>query len=149
MKTKKKLLFILFVAALTLPFLSNAQNLSFREEPKPDTPKTGWQPIKLDDKGVNLKDGVEFYFKKGDCPYGIIALLKFINKNTYSVNVSYQINAESPVVEIMLPASKTLEGSCEIVGGDLSKLRIKLPEAKEEQQKMKQYSIAHIFVVKN
>ena len=147
MKTKKNIAIILFVATLMLPLISNSQNLSFREDPKPQ--KVGWQPIKLDDKGSNLQNGVEFYIQKGNCPYGIIALLKFANTNNYPVKVSYQVSAESPIIEVTVPASKTLEGSCETIDGSFSKLLIKLPEAADEKNKTKQYLSTHIFVTKN
>ena len=149
MKTKKAFINILFVASfLMLPIFSNAQNLSFREYPakKSQEKKVGWQPVTMTKEGSNVKNGVEFYSQKGDCPYGIITLVKLVNTNNYAMKVSYKTSPESPVVYIMVPASATIEGSCATVEGNLSKLIIKMPEKEEDQKKTSEYLIANVAV---
>ena len=147
MKTKKYLIFILFAVILLKPILCKSQSLSFKEPEKHNPVKAGWQPLVLDTK-TNVLDGVEFYAQKGDCPYGVTLLLKLVNANNYSVKVSYQASPESQIVNVLLPASATLEGSCNTIEGNLSKLLIRVPEKKEDKQKIKQYLTSHISVSK-
>ena len=151
MKTKQNLLVICIMAAMMQPFLSNAQNLSFKEAPvaKHHEEKVGWQPVKLDEKGSNVQNGVEFYSQKGDCPYGIITLAKLVNTNNYAIKVTYQVSPESPIVNVLVPASGTIEGACATTEGNLSKLVIKMPETEDAKKKTTQFLLSHIVVSRN
>jgi len=149
MKTKKNLLVVLFIIAMTLPFLSKAQtnnkSLEWATQPK----QVGWKPVKLDDKGNNVQNGVEFYSQKGECINAQnVSLAKLVNTNNYAVKVSYQISADSPVINVRVGASATVEGSCSTTDSNLAKLAIPMPVAKtdEEKQKNREYIRAHIVV---
>lgn len=112
--------------------------------------KSGWQPFKLAVDGNNVQNGVFFFSQKSDCNSRQVAFLKLVNSNTYSVNVSYRISAESPTVNIKLPALETIEGSCSSTDANLLKLIIDLPKDKseEERKKIKEYIKLHIVVSK-
>ncbi len=151
MKTNQKLILVCMMAAMMQPVLINAQsNVAFRAAPLEGQKekKIGWQPVKLDDKGSNVQNGVEFYSQKTDCNGSIVNLGKLVNTNNYAVKVSYQISADSPVINVRVGASATVEGSCSTTDVNLAKLAIPLPVGKtdEEKQKNKEYMHTHIVV---
>lgn len=149
MKTKKNLIFAFIMIALIQSVYTRAQDVA-----KPmaiqNEQKSGWQPFKLAVDGNNVQNGVTFFSQKSDCNSGQAALIKLVNSNTYPVNVSYQISAESPVVNINMSASITIEGSCSSTDANIVKLVIDLPKDKteEERKKMKEYIKLHIVVSK-
>src|ERR1039457_1589689 len=138
MKSNQKLILLGMMAAMMQPIFLNAQNLSFKETPAAK-PAVGWQPVKLDDAGSNVQNGVEFYSQREDCVAGKVTLAKVVNKNTYAVKVAYQVNPESAVVYVLVPAATTLEGSCSVTDGNLGKLIIRLPENADAKQQSKQH----------
>lgn|ERR1035437_5506590 len=175
MKTKKNLLVALFVIAMMQPILSKAQSLAYKNSTsdKPEEKKVGWQAAKLDDKGTNVRNGVEFYAQHTKCSTKKVTspekttfdaphhhsvtpdmyvsepvnLVKLINTNTYAVKVSYQTNDFSPVVNILVPPSTTIEGSCGTTDNNLAKLVIPpLGKTAEEKEKNRAYMKAHIVV---
>jgi hypothetical protein len=150
-KTKRNLVAVFIVAAMMQPLLSNAQTASHKESPvaKHNEEKAGWQPVKLDDKGSNVQNGVEFYSQKGECANGKVTLAKVVNTNNYAVKIAYQVSPESPMVNVLVPASTTMEGSCAITDGNLGKLVIKLPETGDAKKNSKQHLLSHIMVSKN
>ena len=149
MKTKQNIFVSLIVIALLLPFIGKAQgNLSWKET-TPKQEKKGWQPVVLDDKNNNVKNGVEIYAQKGDCPFGIIRLVKLVNTNKYAVRLSYQISPKDQLIRVLVPAAATIEGSCADTEGNLAKLVIRMPEESEDaQKKTKEYILSHIEVSK-
>jgi hypothetical protein len=150
MKTKRNLVIAFAVATLMLPLFSKAQNIARKEAPVvKHEEKVGWQPVKLDDKGSNVQNGVEFYSQKGDCPSGKVTLAKLVNTNNYAVKISYQVSPESPMVNVLVPASATMEGSCSVTDGNLGKLVIKLPETEDAKKKSTQHLLSHLVVAQN
>jgi Ni/Co efflux regulator RcnB len=152
MKTKRNLVIVFAVAAMMQPFLSEAQTVARKESPvaKHNEEKAGWQPAKIDDKGGNVQGGVEFYSQDAECMTGKVKLLKLVNTNNYATRVSYQQSADSPVVNIAVAASTTLEGICGTADGNLAKLVMNPPVglSKEQKQKNKEYLQTHIVVSK-
>ena len=151
---KSKFLVLFFLVAITQPFISKAQN-HFSVENRPvrqggsiEKQKTEWNTFKVDEKGNNAISGVEFFSKKGFCNSEKVNFVKLINTNNYAVKVSYQISAESEVVYVTVPASVTIEGSCEATDGNVSKLVIKALESDEAKQKAKVYMRSHLTVSK-
>lgn len=136
------------VAAMMQPLSFMAQSQNSAAKRHEDT-KTGWQPVKLDDKGSNVQNGVEFYSQKGNCNSGKVTLAKVVNTNNYAVNISYQVSPESPIISILVPASATMEGSCAVTEGNLGKLVIKLSETGDAKNNGKQHLLSHITVSKN
>src|ERR1700752_1336090 len=117
MKTKQNLVFAFITAAMMQPFLFKAQTNGFKDASvaRPhghSEQKTGWQAVNLDGKGNNIKNGVEFYNQSAECNSAKVKLLKLVNTNSYAVKVSYQLSAESAQVNVLVPASATIEGSC-------------------------------------
>ena len=150
MKTKQNIFVSLIVMALFLPFIGKAQgNLSWKET-TPKQEKKGWQPVVLDgNNNNNVKNGVEIYAQKGDCPFGIIKLVKLVNTNNYPVRLSYQISQKDQLISVLVPAATTIEGSCADTEGNLAKLVIRMPEESEDaQKKTKEYILSHIEVSK-
>lgn len=149
MKTKKKLIVVFIMAAMMQPVFTKAQSVA-KPAAKQNEQKTGWQPTKLGIDGNNVQNGVTFFNQKSDCNSQQVVLVKLINANTYPVNVSYQISAESPVVNVKMSASVTLEGTCSTTDANLVKLAINFPKDKTEEEikKMKKYLNSHIIVSK-
>lgn len=155
MKTNQKLILAAMMAAMMQPLVFKAQtNVRFRD-PLPNavaTPgkKIEWKPVKLNDAGSNVQNGVEFYSQTRGCPtIGKVTLAKLVNTNSYAVKVSYQVSPESPVENIIVPPSLTVEGSCVMMNGDFSKLVIKLPDNEEAAKQSKQHLLSHLVVSKN
>ena len=149
MKTKQKLVFLIILAALIQPFVFKAQCMSFRQSEEPSgEKKTGWQQAKLDDKGTYVKEGIEFYSKKAECAPNKVTLLKLVNTNNYPVKVSYQLNPDSSIVNVMVGAAATIEGSCMVTNGNLGKLILNIPIglSDAEKQKNKDFMRSHIIV---
>src|ERR1035437_4038740 len=69
MKTNQKLILVCMVATMMQPILSKAQSLAYKNSTsdKPEEKKVDWQAAKLDDKGTNVRNGVEFYAKHTKC----------------------------------------------------------------------------------
>jgi hypothetical protein len=147
MKTKQNLAIVCIIATMMMSFLSKAQvtNKPWGEVEKA---KQGWQSVNLDGKGNHVQGGVEFYNQKSTCNSKEVTILKLVNLNNHSVKVSYQQSAESPVVNILVPASATIEGVCGVADGNLAKLVITplTPKTDEEKQKNKDFMRAHITV---
>lgn len=155
MKTNQKLILVGMMAAMMLPLFVSAQNnIAHSESPavKHNEEKVGWQPVKLNEQGTtasNVQNGVEFYAQKSDCNGSTVSLAKLVNTNSYAVKVSYQVNPESAVVYVLVPAAATIEGSCTITEGNLGKLIIRMPIAPGAAKQSKQHLLSHIVVTKN
>jgi len=176
MKTKQNIVIVCIMAAMMQPFLFKAQSIAYRNSPsdKAVEKKVSWQAVTLDDKESNVRNGVEFYTQDAKCitkkatspekaafdaPHHhsvtpdmyiseSVILAKLVNTNTYSVKVSYQTADFSPVVNILVPPSATIEGSCGTTDNNLAKLVIMPPAGKTEEEKQKNaaYIKAHIVV---
>ena len=176
MKTKQTLAIVCMVAAMMQPMFFKAQSPAYRDAPTDnhEQKKVGWQSAKLDDSGNNVRNGVEFYTQGAGCTtkkttsaekttfdaphhHSVtpdmniteqVTLVKLINTNTYAVKVSYQTADFSPVINVLVPPSATIEGVCGTTDTNLAKLVITpLPsKTDEEKQKNSAYLKAHIVV---
>lgn len=113
--------------------------------------KPNWEPFKLGVDGNNVQNNVAFFTQKSDCNSKQVVLVKVVNSNTYPVNLSYQISAETPVVEVKIPASITLEGTCSSTDANLVKLVVDFPKGKTEDEikKIEEYTKMHLVVSKS
>ncbi|MBS1647525.1 MAG: hypothetical protein JST67_09315 [Bacteroidetes bacterium] len=145
MKTKNHFIFMFFV--LVAPFFIKAQTAAYKDEHNHSHDE--WQALKFAD-GSNEKDRVLFYTKGTECTGEHLTLAKIINRNPYMVRLSYQLNAKSPVENVMIPANGALEGSCTAADANTAKLSIRLPEGKtkEEQEKTNAFILSHISISK-
>jgi hypothetical protein len=129
--------------------LSNAQEQArpvFKEATL-SHPAELWKAFKLNEEGNNVLNGLHFYTVKVDCNSGKVKLLKLVNVNNYPVKFSYQMSPESPVITVMVPASVSIEGSCNTSDANLKNLVLPVPTEKNEQvMKNKEYMRAHISV---
>ena len=144
MKTTLTLITVLF--ALFKTSVCHAQYQVFREATVAH-PQEVWNPVKLDDTGNNVINGLHFYAVDTDCNSKRVRLIKLVNTNPHPVELNYQLSAESPVVKVTVPASKTIEGSCNSADSNIQNLIIVIPEAKpEDEKKNKEYIRSHISV---
>lgn len=110
-------------------------------------PAEVWKPIKLSEDGNNVMNGLHLYTVKSECNSERVSLIKLVNVNAYPVKFSYQLNAESPVINVMVPASVTIEGSCNSTDANIRNLIITIPADKTDQFKRnKEYMRTHISV---
>lgn len=151
MKSKQNLVIVYIMAAMMQSFFCGAQNLIHQDSPaiKHSEEKIGWQPVELDDKGSNVKNGVEFYSQKTTCGPVAITLAKLVNTNPYAVKVSYQLNSEAPVMNVVVQPSSSLEGYCGASGNE-SKLLLNPPLGKtvEERKNIDNFIKASVLVNK-
>jgi|SRR6185437_1586492 len=151
---KQKLVIVLIMVAIIQSFTVKAQTNEFKSTASVARPGNatvaGWQLLKFDDKGTNVKNGVQFYFEKAECSGAKVLLIKLFNTNSYAVNVSRQVSAEAPVVSVLVPALTTIEGSCTVTDGNLGKLIFTPPvtNTDEEKQKSNNFIFSHIIVTK-
>jgi len=146
---KRGFINLFFVALLMQSLAFKAQELAMSNvhvAKQHEETKLAWERAKLDDKGNYIINGVEFYSKKTNCHSEKVMLAKLVNTNNYSVKVSYQLNPESPVIYLRVPASSTIEGSCEATDENGAKLTIKMPETEDAKQKIKKHLLSHIIV---
>ncbi len=141
----------LFSLTITLLFFSvflNAQNIVYKEATV-SRPAEFWKPITLLN-GTNTQNGVSFYMTKAECNSTNIKLLKLINENPYAVIFSYQLTASDPIVNVMVPASVSIEGSCNPSDENASKLILLSKENKikteEKTKENKEFLLSHISV---
>lgn len=137
------------MAAMMQPFIFMAQGSSHGDGATIARPASDWLRVKFDNKGgSNVKNGVEFYSKKVNCNAEKMTLAKLVNTNAYAVKIAYQISPETPTMYVLVPASATIEGSCEVKEGNLGKLVFKLPETTDAKQNEKnnQYILSHITI---
>lgn len=146
MKTK-----FTFIALLSMFLNSNLSQAQEQARPvfKEATlshPAELWQPFKLNADGNNVMNGLHFYTVKSECNSQTTKLLKLVNVNAYPVKLSYQLSPDSPVINVMVPASKTIEGSCTTTDANLKNLVITIPAEAEQFKKNKEYMRSHISV---
>ena len=151
--TKQNFVIVLIIAAVMQSFTIKAQNDGFKSSAtvaRPGTTVAGWQPFKLNDKGTNALNGVDFYIEKAECSTGKAILIKLFNTNNYAVKVTYQTSADRPLVNVLVQALTTIEGSCTVTDGNLGKLVVTPPAAAtdEAKQKNKEFLRTHITVTK-
>jgi hypothetical protein len=161
-KAKQNLLVVCIMAVMIQPIITKAQSTTkpWSKSESNNTNNTstanknqtkieGWQFVNFDGKGSYVRNGVEFYKQSAECNSAKTNLLKLVNTNNYAVKVSYQLSDISPVVNIMVAASATLEGACGVTDGNLAKLVINNPpvgKTDEEKQKNKDFFRSHIVV---
>lgn len=143
---KANFLLTALLAVGLLPLAVKAQNPVYKESTLAH-PADSWEPVKFAD-GTNLKNGVTVYIHTGECNGAKVKFLKLVNMNNYPVKFSYQVTAESPVVEMSVPALKTVDGACNVTDANLAKLTVTVPVSKspEENKANKEYIRSHIEV---
>ncbi len=87
-------------------------------------PSELWQSLNVSKEKTNIIDGVQFYSYDSECNKSKITLVKLINTNKYPVKLSYQLTANSPIVQLSIPASFSIEGSCSSINENEKKLVI-------------------------
>ena len=149
-KVKQNLAIIFVITIIMQSVLAKAQNALSPVRPTESTKMPTWNPIKLSQDGKNILNGVYFYSQVTKCNSTKVTLAKVVNSNIYAVNVSYQLSDNSPIINVIVPASSTLEGSCSTTDENLAKLVVSPPDAKtnEEKQKISDYINSHITVTK-
>ncbi len=148
MKTKNSFYTLLFVVAMIQPLFFNAQNVTFKQASVAH-PAFTWKPVKITGNNEsNLLNGVEFFSHKELCNSQEVTYLRFVNKNSYPVTVSYQTSSENPVVYVKVPGSTGVEGSCTANDENAAKLVLSFPIgiSDTEKQKMRDYILSHIVV---
>ena len=147
MKTNFTLITLLFLSLQISLCKAQEQARPVFKEATLSHPAELWKPFKLNEEGNNVLNGLHFYTVKVDCNSGKVKLLKLVNVNNYPVKFSYQMSPESPVINVMVPASKTIEGACGTTDANLANLVLKVPAEKtEEIMKNKEFMRAHISV---
>lgn len=147
MKTKFTLIGLLFFFLQTNLSHAQEQARPVFKEATLSHPAELWKAFKLNEEGNNVLNGLHFYTVKVDCNSGKVKLLKLVNVNNYPVKFSYQMSPESPVITVMVPASVSIEGSCNTADANLKNLVLPVPAEKNEQvMKNKEFMRAHISV---
>jgi hypothetical protein len=138
------------VFLMSCSFSMSAQNLVYKEATV-SRPAELWKPFTLLN-GTNIENGVSFYITKVECNSTKTKLLKVINGNPYPVILSYQLSSSQPIVNVTIPASVSLEGSCNNSDANLAKLSITAnthkSENETEKNDLKQFMLSHITVTK-
>ena len=142
------------IAVITLlilcPLFFKAQNIVYKDATV-SRPAELWKPFVLMN-GTNIENGVSFYFIRPECTSEMSKLLKVVNENKYAVIISYQFSPSHPTVNITVPASISIEGACNSIDDNLTKLVITPPNLKNatesEKSEMKQFLLSHIMVTK-
>lgn len=144
---KSKLVFYV-LCFLMFHLVSKAQGPVYKDATV-SHPADLWTAVKLAN-GTNVLDGVSFYIHDGECNSTKIKLLKIVNANNYSVNFSYQLTASHPIVNVLVPASFSIEGFCDSSDGNILKLVVEPPIAKNEVEKklMREFLLSHVFISK-
>jgi hypothetical protein len=148
--------FILVILLLFLTFgfsyaqmgvLISPQDSPVLREAPMEQPTELWKPFKLNDGSNNVLNGVHIFHVKGECNAEKVALIKLVNTNPHPVKFSYQLSPQNPVVEVVVPASTNVEGSCSATDSDIKKLVIAVPAEKTgETKKNKEFLHSHISV---
>ncbi|MEO8761529.1 MAG: hypothetical protein ABI388_09005 [Bacteroidia bacterium] len=155
-----------------------AQGPAYRGSPSDnhEQKKVGWLAAKLDGNGSSVRNGIEFYTQNAGCitkksapkepiqnssfdthyhtltPDMYITeqvdLVKLVNTNNYAVRVSYQESDFSPVINILVPPSSTIEGACDSKDDNLAKLLIKKLPIKADDEKQKNRIKSSLAVTK-
>ena len=114
-----------------------------------------WQPMYLTVSGGNQIDGVEGFFAQDMCNSEPVILVKFINHNTYNVNISWSdgiftsdakwINKSEikDIKKITLSAQNEIAGDC---SGLSSYLVIKIRDILPEVAKFKRYNASSLVI---
>jgi hypothetical protein len=144
---KSKLIFCV-LCFLMFRLVSRAQEPVFKEATL-SHPADLWTAVKLVN-GINVLNGVSFYIHDGECNSTKIKLLKIVNANNYSINFSYQLTATQPIVNVIVPASFSIEGLCNSSDENILKLVVTPPVTKSEAEKklMREFLLSHVFVTK-
>lgn len=143
---KSNFLLTALLAMGLLSFSLKAQNPVYKESTLAH-PADSWEPVRFAD-GTNIKNGVTVYIHAGECNGTKVKFLKLVNMNNYPVKFSYQVTAENPVVELTVPALKSLDGTCGAADANLAKLTVTVPVPKspDENKLNKEYIRSHIEV---
>ncbi len=141
----------LFSLTITLLFFSvflNAQNIVYKEATV-SRPAEFWKPIILLN-GTNAQNGVSVYSTKAECNSTNVKIIKLINENPYAVIFSYQLSETSPAINVIVPASLSIEGKCNSIDENLKKLVITPTNDKnnEENKDTKQFLKSLITITK-
>ncbi len=137
------------IAAIIIFFnidTARAQSPVFKEATL-SHPAELWKPFKLSEDGNNVLNGLHFYHVKSECNSTKVSFIKLVNVNAYQVKFSYQLSSESPVVNVIVPPSVTIEGTCNSIDNNIKNLVITIPGDKpEEAKKNKEFLRSHISV---
>ena len=139
--------YVLVVLLYTLLKASNcfSQNPVYKKATV-SHPSELWQSLNLSKEKTNIIDGVQFYSFDTECNKSKVTLVKLINTNKYPVNLSYQLTANSPVIQLSIPASFSIEGSCSSTNENEKKLIIDSSDIKTSDKT--EYVRFHISVSK-
>lgn len=150
MKTNKNFLVIGIMSISMFMWSNHVKAQGGFKEASVAHPAQSWNPVKLGADGGNIQNGVEFYSQNTNCGSGKVKLVKLVNKNNYAVKVSMQSSATSSAVNIMVPASATIEGTCSATDGNIAKLVMTPPVAttNEEKQQNAEFFKSHVVVSK-
>lgn len=126
----------------------NAQSPVYKEATL-SHPVELWEPVKLSNDGGNILNGVHFYGHIGECNSEKVKFVKLVNLNPYSVKFNYQLSETSPVVTVIVPASLSIDGSCESTDQNLKKLVLIIPSVSNDvAKKNKEFLQSHISITK-
>ena len=129
---KKIYVSILFTVAFLNSNFYKAQNQLYKESSISQLAES-WNPIKLDEAGNNILNGVHIFQHNTECNSEKVRLIKLVNVNAYPVKFNYQLSESSNAVSVVVPASFSIEGSCSTLDSELKKLVFVIPEAKTEE----------------
>ncbi len=145
---KSNLFIIVFSIFISTSLFVKGQNLVFKDATV-SRPAQFWKPFVLAN-GTNIEKGVSFYVTKTVCDSVKTKFMKLINENPYAVIFSYQLTASDPIVNVLVPASVSIEGSCNPSDENASKLILLSKENKikteEKTKENKEFLLSHISV---
>ena len=144
---RSKLIFFV-LCFLMFHIVAKSQNQVYKEATI-SHPAELWNSFKVAN-GTNVLDGVSLYTHDGKCSSTAVKLVKIVNLNNYPVSFSYQLTANHTIVNVLVPASFSIEGSCDSSDENISKLVITVPVAKNEAEEklMREFLLSHLFVSK-
>ena len=126
----------------------NAQNPVYKEATL-SHPAELWESVKLANDGSNILNGVHFYGYIGECNSVKVKFIKLVNLNSYPVKFNYQLSETSSVITVSVPASVSIDGTCESTDQNLRKLVVTIPSVNDEvAKKNKEFLQSHISVTK-
>jgi hypothetical protein len=166
MNFKIKLAPTLILLFMIIPFIGFSQSMNKIAEVKATRAiqEQIWKPINKfpdynnmmqtspDDVGtpvlINIKNGVSFYKKSCESDTEKIGLLKVVNSNNYSVQISWQLNSSSDYVSVVIPSLSEIEGMCSVSKDEnVSKLSISIPIDADTKEIVK-YFHSHLQITK-
>jgi hypothetical protein len=114
-----------------------------------------WEPVYLTVSGGNILDGVEAYFRADVCNSESVIFIKFINRNNYSVKLSWfdavftteakwiNKNSAGELKTVTLTSNTELAGDCSSANPNLT---VKLKDFINQTETFKRYAASNLVI---